>query len=215
MVTYDLVAASYSHRAVFLADGRATDHVPNSRRRDRPHASDQQLTVRTEPIGHSMFKLTIKHLLANKVRFAYHAGRHTAVSFVVSGFRARRRPPQHLHQGLGRSDRRRRPRGPQHRRLRGPTAATAGHVETVAGVDGVADAVASIETGYNPRAARQPNGSHDPHDGPPQLSFNWIDNPQLNAFTMVDGTPPQPGEFTMDFAAAAKYGFGSATPTNS
>ena len=46
-----------------------------------------------------------------------------------------------------------------------------------------------------------------PTDGPPQLSFNWIDNPQLNVH---DGRrhPAAPGEFTMDFAAADKHGFG-------
>ena len=44
-------------------------------------------------------------------------------------------------------------------------------------------------------------------DAPPQLAFNWIDNPQLSAFTLVDGHAPQAGEFTMDIDAAAKYGF--------
>ena len=77
----------------------------------------------------------------------------------------------------------------------------------MAGVDGVADAVPSIESAYNDVRPIRPNGDTIPTDGPPQLAFNWIDNPQLNAFTMVDGTPPQLGEFTMDFAAADKYGF--------
>ncbi len=52
-----------------------------------------------------------------------------------------------------------------------------------------------------------PNGESIPTNGPPQLSFNWIDNPQLSPFTLVDGAPPQVGEFTMDVDSAAKYGF--------
>ena len=53
----------------------------------------------------------------------------------------------------------------------------------------------------------RPNGDTIPTDGPPQLAFNWIDNPQLSAFTLVDGAPPEAGEFTMDVDAAAEYGF--------
>ncbi len=39
------------------------------------------------------------------------------------------------------------------------------------------------------------------------MAFNWIDNAQLSPFTLVDGTPPRVGEFTMDVDSAAKHGF--------
>jgi putative ABC transport system permease protein len=155
-----------------------------------------------------MFRLTIKHLLANKVRFALTTlGVTLAVSFVVSAFV--------LGDGLRSTFTKVSEEVTASVDLEVRNTADFGDppplppdtVETVSGIAGVADAVPSIESAYNEVQPVRPNGAMIPTDGPPQLSFNWIDNPQLNAFTMVDGTPPQPREFTMDFAAADKYGF--------
>ena len=156
-----------------------------------------------------MFKLTIKHLLANKVRFALTTlGVTLAVSFVVSAFvlgdglrSTFTKVSEEVTAGVDLEVRNTADFGD-------PPPLPPDTVESVSGIAGVADAVPSIESAYNEVQPVRPNGAMIPTDGPPQLSFNWIDNPQLNAFTMVDGTPPQPGEFTMDFAAADKYGFG-------
>ncbi|HEX6656990.1 MAG TPA: ABC transporter permease, partial [Ilumatobacter sp.] len=155
-----------------------------------------------------MFKLTIKHLLANKVRFALTTlGVTLAVSFVVSAFvlgdglrSTFTKVSEEVTAGVDLEVRNTADFGD-------PPPLPPDTVESVSGIAGVADAVPSIESAYNEVQPVRPNGAMIPTNGPPQLSFNWIDNPQLNAFTMVDGTPPQPGEFTMDFAAANKYGF--------
>jgi putative ABC transport system permease protein len=155
-----------------------------------------------------MFRLTIKHLLANKVRFALTAlGVTLAVSFVVSAFvlgdglrSTFTKVSEEVTAGVDLEVRNTADFGD-------PPPLPPDTVSTVAGVDGVADAVASIESGDNAVRPIRPNGDTIPTAGPPQLAFNWIDNPQLSAFTLVDGAAPQVGEFTMDVDAAAKYGF--------
>ena len=156
-----------------------------------------------------MFRLTLKNLLANKVRFALTTfGVMLAVSFVVSAFV--------LGDGLRSSF-------------------TDVSEEVTAGVDlevrnvadfGDAPPLPAGHRGHRrrastasptpspasrrpttPSARSRPTASTIPTDGPPQLAFNWIDNPQLSAFTLVDGAPPQVGEFTMDVDSAAKHGF--------
>jgi putative ABC transport system permease protein len=155
-----------------------------------------------------MFRLTIKHLLANKVRFAFTAvGVTLAVSFVVSAFvlgdglrSTFANVSEDVTAGIDLEVR-------STSEFGDPPPLPPDTVNTVAGVDGVADAVASIETGYNLVRPVRSNGEVIPTDGPPQLAFNWIDNPELNPFTIVTGTPPHVGEFTMDVDAASKYEF--------
>jgi putative ABC transport system permease protein len=155
-----------------------------------------------------MFRLTFKNILANKVRFALTTfGVLLAVSFVVSAFV--------LADGL---------RSSFSDVSEDITAGTdlevrnvadfgdapplpADTVSVVAAVNGVADAVPSIEAPENAVRPLEANGESISTDGPPQLAFNWIDNEELSAFTLVDGTPPQIGEFTMDVDSAAKHGF--------
>ena len=155
-----------------------------------------------------MFRLTIKNLLANKVRFALTTfGVMLAVSFVVSAFV--------LGDGLRSSFTNVSEEVTAGVDLEVRNVADFGDapplppdtVATVAAVDGVADAVASIEAADNAVRPITANGDSIPTDGPPQLAFNWIDNAQLSPFTLVDGAPPQVGEFTMDVDSAAKYGF--------
>jgi putative ABC transport system permease protein len=155
-----------------------------------------------------MFRLTFKHLLANKVRFALTAlGVTLAVSFVVSAFvlgdglrSTFTRVSEEVTAGVDVEV-----RGVADFGESPPLAADT--VATVAGIDGVADAVASIESADNAVRPIRPNGESIPTDGPPQLAFNWIDNDQLSAFTLVDGAPPQVGEFTMDVDSVDRYGF--------
>ncbi len=155
-----------------------------------------------------MYRLTIKNLWANKVRFALTTfGVMLAVSFVVSAFV--------LADGLRSTF-----TGVSEEITAGVDLEVrnvsdfgevpplpADTVHTVAAVDGVADAVASIESADNAVRPIRANGDVISTDGPPQLAFNWIDNEQLSAFGLVDGAPPQIGQFTMDVDAAAEYGF--------
>ncbi|MDP9463797.1 MAG: ABC transporter permease, partial [Actinomycetota bacterium] len=155
-----------------------------------------------------MFRLTFKNLLANKVRFALTTfGVILAVSFVVSAFvlgdglrSSFTKVSEDVTAGVDLEVRNVADFGDA-------PPLSADTVSVVAAVDGVADAVAGIEAADNAVRPIRANGENIPTDGPPQLAFNWIDNEQLRPFTLVDGAPPQIGEFTMDFDSAAKYGF--------
>jgi putative ABC transport system permease protein len=155
-----------------------------------------------------MLRLTVKNLLANKVRFALTTfGVTLAVSFVVSAFV--------LGDGLSRSfdDVGRDITAGVDLEVRNTAdfgdapPLSADTVATVVAVDGVANAVSRIDGAENAVRPIKANGDSIATDGPPQLAFNWIDDPDLSAFTLVDGAPPQVGEFTMDVDAAAKHGF--------
>ncbi len=155
-----------------------------------------------------MFRLTYKNLLANKVRFALTTfGVILAVSFVVSAFV--------LGDGLRSSFTKVSEDVTAGVDLEVRNVADFGDTpplpadtpSTVAAVDGVADAVPNIEAADNAVRPIRANGENIPTAGPPQLAFNWIDNEQLSPFTLVDGAPPQIGQFTMDVDSAAKYGF--------
>src|SRR4026209_2488552 len=156
----------------------------------------------------AMFRLTVKSLWANKVRFAFTTfGVMLAVSFVVAAFvlgdglrSTFTGVSQEITAGVALEVRNVSDFGEVP-----PLPATT--VSTVAQVDGVADAAASIESADNAVRPIRANGDVIPTDGPPQLAFNWIDNDQLSAFRLVDGAPPERGEFTMDVDAASEYGF--------
>src|SRR4249920_644790 len=155
-----------------------------------------------------MFRLTLKNLLANKVRFALTTfGVILAVSFVVSAFvlgdglrSSFTKVSEDVTAGVDLEV-----RGVADFGDAPPLPADT--VSVVAAVDGVADAVPNIEAADNAVRPVPANGETIPTTGPPQLAFNWIDNQQLSPFTIVDGAPPQVGQFTMDVGSAAKYGF--------
>ncbi|MEM9616089.1 MAG: FtsX-like permease family protein [Actinomycetota bacterium] len=78
----------------------------------------------------------------------------------------------------------------------------------VRAVDGVAAATPSIVGADNAVLPVKADGTTIATNGPPQLLFNWVDEPALSGFTLVDGAAPdEPGEFTMDLDAAATHGF--------
>ena len=155
-----------------------------------------------------MFRLTFKNLLANKVRFALTTfGVILAVSFVVSAFvlgdglrSSFTKVSEDVTAGVDLEV-----RGVADFGDTPPLPADT--VSTVAAVNGVADAVPNIEAADNAVRPIRANGENIPTAGPPQLAFNWIDNERLSPFTLVDGAPPQVGQFTMDVDSAAKYGF--------
>jgi len=155
-----------------------------------------------------MFRLTLKNLGANKTRFALTTfGVMLAVSFVVSAFV--------LGDGLRSSfgdvsrdvtagvDLEVRPVS----QFGDPEPLPIEMVATVAEVDGVADAVAGIESADDAVRPIKADGSGITTDGPPQLGFNWIENETLSPFSLVDGTPPKVGEFVVDYDSADKHGF--------
>ncbi len=155
-----------------------------------------------------MFRLTVKNLLANKVRFALTTfGVILAVSFVVSAFvlgdglrSSFTAVSEDVTAGVDLQVR-------NHTDFGDTPPLSADTVSVVRSVNGVADAVADIEAADNAVRPIRANGQSIPTDGPPQLAFNWIDNEQLSPFTLVDGAPPQIGQFAMDVDSAAKYGF--------
>ena len=155
-----------------------------------------------------MFRLTVKNLMANKVRFALTTfGVMLAVSFVVSAFvlgdglrSSFTKVSEDVTAGVDLEVRNVADFGDV-------PPLSADTVAVVAAVDGVADAVPSIEAADNAVRPLEANGDSIPTTGPPQLAFNWIDNAELSPFTLVDGAPPRVGEFTMDVDSAAKYGF--------
>ena len=97
-----------------------------------------------------MFRLTVKHLLANKVRFALTTiGVTLAVSFVVSAFvlgdglrSTFAKVSEDVTAGIDLEVRNTADFGD-------PPPLPPDTVDTVAGIDGVADAVASIESEYD------------------------------------------------------------------
>src|SRR5262245_15542162 len=62
-------------------------------------------------------------------------------------------------------------------------------LDTVSGVDGVADAQPDIR-GYAQLVDQDGDAVGDPENGPPTLGGNWIDSEALNGFTISDGSPP-------------------------
>ncbi len=155
-----------------------------------------------------MFRLTIKNLLANKVRFALTTfGVMLAVSFVVSAFV--------LGDGLRSSFSKVTEEATAGVDLEVRTVAEFGEpadlpmsiVDRVAGVDGVADAVPVIEADDNAVRPLRADGEPLPLNGQPQMAFNWADNDELSSFTLVDGAAPAVGQFTMDVDAADTHGF--------
>ncbi|MBI4934329.1 MAG: ABC transporter permease [Actinobacteria bacterium] len=155
-----------------------------------------------------MFRLTWKNLMASKIRFALTTfGVVLAVSFVVSAFV--------LGDGLRRSftDVSKDITAGIDFEVRNtadfvkPPPLPPDVVDIVAGVPAVRHAVASIEAADNAVRPITATGDEIPTSGPPQLAFNWIDDPALSAFTIVDGAPPQAGEFTIDLDSAEKYDF--------
>jgi putative ABC transport system permease protein len=155
-----------------------------------------------------MFRLTFKNLLANKVRFALTTfGVILAVSFVVSAFvlgdglrSTFTKVSEEVTAGVDLEVRNVADFGDA-------APLSADTVSVVAEVEGVADAVASIEAADNAVRPIKANGESITINGPPQLAFNWIDNEQLSPFTLVDGAPPRIGEFTIDVDSAVKHDF--------
>ena len=155
-----------------------------------------------------MFRLTVRNLRANKIRFALTTvGVVLAVSFVVSAFV--------LGDGLrstfgtvaeditAGTDLQVRPQT----EFGEPDPLPMDVVATVAAVDGVAGAVPSIEAAENAVRPLTAGGDAISVDGPPQLAFNWIDDEQLSPFSLVEGAPPAPGEFAIDLDSADRHGF--------
>jgi len=155
-----------------------------------------------------MFRLTFKNLAANKVRFALTTfGVILAVSFVVSAFvlgdglrSSFTKVSEDVTAGVDLQVRNVADFGDA-------PPIPASTVDVVRQVPGVADAVADIEAADDAVRPVRANGENIKTTGPPQLAFNWIDNPELSPFTLVAGTPPAVGQFTMDVDSAAKYGF--------
>lgn len=155
-----------------------------------------------------MLRLTFKSLLANKVRFALTTfGVMLAVSFVVSalvlgdGLRSTFGDvSDEITAGI---DLEVRPVS----EFGEPEPLPNELVAVIAAIDGVVDAVPSIEAPEDSVRPLPPNGEPISTSGTTLLAFNWSDNETVSPFSLVDGTAPQFDEFMLDLDSAAKYGF--------
>ena len=155
-----------------------------------------------------MLSLTLKNLRANKVRFALTTfGVTLAVSFVVSAFI--------LGDGLRSTftdlseeitvgvDLEVRPVA----EFGDPEPLPIETVAEVAAVDGVLDAVPSIEAPYDAVRPIPADGEPISTQGPPQIAYNWSDNEAVSPFTLVDGAAPELDEFVIDIDSAVEHSF--------
>lgn len=155
-----------------------------------------------------MYKLTLRNLLANRVRFALTLlGVTLAVSFVVSAFvlgDGLRRTFTDLSRDITAGvDLEVRPVA----EFGDPPPLPFDSVETVASVDGVAAAVGILTAPDDSVRPIRSDGTGLPSSGPPQIAMAWVDNPDLSSFSIEEGSPPGSGEFVMDFDAARRHGF--------
>ncbi len=156
-----------------------------------------------------MFRLTLKNLAANRVRFALTTFAVVlAVAFVVSSFvltDGLRRSFESLSgEIVGTTDFEVRP---EEVALGDPEPLPESLLAEIEAVDGVAAAAPLVQSEM---LLRPVNGDGDqiPVNGPPQLAFGYVDQPRLSNLTVVEGSGPAAAdEFTMDLDAAATHGF--------
>lgn len=155
-----------------------------------------------------MFRLTLRNLGANKVRFALTTfGVMLAVSFVVSalvlgdGLRSTFGDvSEEITAGV---DLEVRPVS----EFGDPEPLPAELLATVNAVDGVADAVPvieAVEDGVRPIPA---NGEPISTSSTTFLGFGWSDNEAVSPFSLAEGAAPSWNEFVIDLDSAAKHGF--------
>jgi len=80
-------------------------------------------------------------------------------------------------------------------------------VARVAQVEGVVEAVGTVEAPENSFRPITPSGDEIPSAGPPQLAFGWTNVPGFEGFTITEGTAPGLDQFSMDYDAAARHEF--------
>jgi putative ABC transport system permease protein len=156
-----------------------------------------------------MLRLTLRNLAANKARFAMTTFAVVlGVGFVVASFvmsDGLRSTFNSLSEDItAGTDLVVRPTG----EFGEPLPLDESLVERVAAIDGVANAVAMVESDTNAIQPIKADGTTITTSGPPQLTFAWIDDTDLGAFTIVEGSAPdEPNEFSMDVDAAARNDF--------
>ena len=84
-------------------------------------------------------------------------------------------------------------------------------VEVAEGVPGVA---AAAGTRFGVAQIIDKQGRPIKSEGPPTLGLEWIDDPRLNQFTLVQGTPPRPGGVVIDLDTARRAGFRVGDPVS-
>lgn len=156
-----------------------------------------------------MFRLTIKNLAANRVRFALTTfAVILAVSFVVSSFvltDGLRSSFDDLSADIvGGTDYEIRPADSD---LVVPDPLPGSMLDEARAIDGIAEA-APVVIAENTLRPVNAAGEQITLNGPPQLVFGYVDNPALSGLTIVEGAGPAgPGEFTMDVDAAATHSY--------
>jgi len=154
-----------------------------------------------------MFRLTLKNLAGNRVRLALTAFAVTlAVSFVVASFvltdGLRSSFGDLSEEIVSETDYSVRPGGNQS----GDSVIDRQLLDQVKAVEGVEVAAATFSS--QNVFPIPPSGEPISSNGPPQLSFNWIDDERLSTVRLVEGeSPDEAAEFTIDIDAAAKHEF--------
>lgn len=156
-----------------------------------------------------MFRLTLKNLLANRLRFVLTTFAVVlAVSFVVSSFvltdGLRSTFGDLSEEIVEGTDLQVRPVAD----LGDPPPLDPALLDEVAAIDGVAVAAPLIEATENAIRPINADGDAISTSGPPQLAFGWVDAADISPFEVVVGSAPdEPGEFAMGIDAANDNGF--------
>ena len=152
-----------------------------------------------------MLKLTWRSVAANKIRFALTAlaivlgvGFISSANILSDGLRASFASlSEEINQGIDLQI------GSE-----GDSLLTETQLEQAQAIDGVRTAVGSYASDSGVILPRRDDGSVVLPEGPPVVTFGWIDDAQLNNSEIVDGRAPSaPGEWVLDVDSAADEGF--------
>ncbi len=215
MVTHDPVAASYTDRIVFLADGKIVDELRKPDRDADPREDGSPAGRRGAEGGRLMLRLTWRNLLARKVRLlmstlaivlgigflagvmTFSTGLNSTFDNIVEGSTpdAQVRPAgdvQGANSGVGTT-----------------SLITPADVEKLAALPEVADAAGSVD-GLGSFLL----GKDDKlvgGQGAPTLAFNYAPSENIQGEQVLQlvqgGWPEKPGEVTLDASSAERGGY--------
>ena len=205
MVTHDPIAASYADRVVFVGDGKLTGELTD------PTAD--QVIDHLRSAGAEMSAGTLiarKSIRARWGRTLAIASRHHGQRVVRRRLvRARRQPAGHVRQPVPRTQRERRPRGPQRtavRHRRCPRSDDVGLADTIRAVDGV-EIVEPVTPAIRADSSTTTARSIAPPGGP-TFGVSWEGDNGLQGVTSSEGARrAAPDEVAIDKATADAEGF--------
>lgn len=153
-----------------------------------------------------MLQITLKNLIANKVRFALTTfGVMLAVSFVVAalvlGDGLRSTFGDIAEDTTAGIDLQVRPEAD----FGEPAPLPAELLDIVADVEGVQDVAPKLEAPWDVVQLLDAEGVPLNLGGPPHIGFAWTDNDAFSAFSLVEGSSPGVGQFVVDHSSATNH----------